>query len=123
MRLWDLQIPERQTHQDKQTQKSLGRYWDGWRQSQDQPQAGTMGQSVLCLVPEEPSIRPLVSLSFLLPAGHTLLCVKPVPFSIYHLLWTQQEGDGGRVGDKRLCPGLDRDTRSIPHWRGDQSIP
>lgn len=104
MRLWDLQTPERQTHQDKQTQKSLGRYWDGWRQSQDQPQAGTMGQSVLCLVPEEPSIRPLVSLSFLLPAGHTSLCVKPVPFSIYHLLWTQQGRGRWKSGRQETLP-------------------
>lgn len=27
----------RETQQDRQTQRSLGRYWDGWRQSQDQP--------------------------------------------------------------------------------------
>lgn len=85
----------RETYQDKQTQKSLGRY-----RARTNPQAGTMGQ---------PSIRPLVSLSCLLSAGHTLPCAKPVPFSIYHRLWAQQ--------------GRGRWTRSIPHWRGDQSIP
>lgn len=51
------------------------------------------------------SVSSLCHLAFIISCGHS------------------REGDGGRVGDKRLCPGLDRDTRSIPHWRGDQSIP
>lgn len=64
MRLWGRQTPERHSRTDRHRDP-----WGGSGMAGDRvrtnPQADTMGQPVLCLVPEEPNIRPLASLSFL----------------------------------------------------------
>lgn len=98
----------KETHQDEQTHRSLGR---DWRQSQDQPLGRYHGAaSSLPSTPGQPFLPALLQ-----AICHPVSSQWHLEFIIY--CGHSRERDTGRVGDKKLHPG------PFQQWRGDKTIP
>lgn len=98
----------KETHQDEQTQRSLGR---DCRQSQNQPLGRYHGAaSSLPSTPGQPFLPALLQ-----AICHPVSSQWHLEFIIY--CGQSRERDTGRVGDKKLHPG------PFQQWRGDKTIP